>query len=86
MTELINLFNIGDEMERKQKSIGVTSKEELVQEGSKSVFLKPKSQYPNVYLVHLYCLEGAIELVNDTCLSDEVKQDLKFFSDEVNER
>lgn len=86
MTELINLFNIGDEIERKRKSIGVTSKEELVQEGSKSVFLKLKSRYPNVCLVHLYCLEGAIESVNDTCLFDEVKQDLKNFSDELNGR
>ena len=57
------------------------SSEELLKTGSKQAFLKLKAQYPQVCLVHLYALEGAIQNIEFNCLSDNTKKDLKEFSD-----
>jgi len=81
MTELISLCNVGKELEKKLKSVGITSAEELKEIGSKEAFFKLKMQYPNVCLVHLYTLEGAITDTEYNQLAAEVKQDLKDFSD-----
>lgn len=40
-----------------------------------------KQEYPNVCLVHLYALEGAITNMEFHCLSEEKKKELKEFSD-----
>lgn len=48
---------------------------------SKQVFLKLKEEYPQVCLVHLYALEGAIHDVEFNSLSEEKKKELKEFSD-----
>ncbi len=77
MSELTSLCNIGKEMERKLHSVGISSAEELIRLGSKEAFFRLKTRYPNVCLVHLYTLQGAI----GNCLQDEVKRDLKQFSD-----
>jgi len=37
-------------------------------------------EYPNVCLVHLYALEGAICGTGFSCLSEEKKKELKEFS------
>lgn len=81
MTELNSMRNIGKEMERKLKSIGICSAEELAKTGSKETFLRLKQQYPNICLVHLYTLQGAIDNTEYNKLSDEIKHDLKKFSD-----
>ncbi|MDE5565418.1 MAG: TfoX/Sxy family protein, partial [Anaeroplasmataceae bacterium] len=60
MIELTTLRNIGKELERKLKIIGINSAEELKQFGSKETFLRLKMRFPEVCLVHLYSLEGAI--------------------------
>ncbi len=57
MTELSSMKNIGKELERKLKIIGINTSEELRQVGSKEVFLKLKKRFPEVCLVHLYTLE-----------------------------
>lgn len=85
MTALITLPNIGKEMERKLTSVGITTAEELKIEGSKNAFLKLKMKYSNSCLVHLYCLHGAVELVEYNKLPVQVKDDLKGFSDSLNE-
>lgn len=85
MTELKSLPNIGQELETKLKSIGITSIEELKSEGSKTVFLKLKNKYANVCLVHLYCLQGAIDSVAYNNLPDDIKKDLKKYSDSLKE-
>ena len=54
--------------------------------GSKEVFYKLKQQYPNVCLVHLYALQGAIDNIDYDKLSEEVKLDLKQFSDSIKEK
>lgn len=81
MSELTSMINIGQEMARKLTSIGIDSPEKLVETGSKQAFIKLKQAYPSVCLVHLYTLEGAIENVEFNALSDDMKKELKEFSD-----
>ncbi len=83
MSELNSMRNIGKEMEKKLKSIGICSAEELLQTGSKEAFFRLKMRYPNICLVHLYTLQGAIDNIEYNHLSDEVKNNLKKFSDSL---
>lgn len=75
------MMNIGKEMARKLTSVGIDSSERLIEEGSKQAFVKLKQAYPNVCLVHLYTLEGAIHNTEYNHLSEEKKKELKEFSD-----
>ncbi len=82
MTELTSMKNIGKELERKLKIIGINSAEDLKKLGSKETFFQLKQRFPEVCLVHLYTLEGAITDTDFNKLSEETKKDLKEFSDE----
>ena len=84
MTELTSLRNIGKELEKKLKFVGITTAEELIKAGSDGAFIRIKSQYPNVCLVHLYALEGAISDTEYNQLPDDVKRRLKAFCDSLN--
>lgn len=75
------MMNIGKEMARKLTSVGIDSSERLIEEGSKQAFVKLKQAYPNVCLVHLYTLEGAIHNMEFNNLPEERKKELKEFSD-----
>lgn len=81
MSELTSMMNIGKEMEKKLVSVGIDSAEKLIETGSKQSFLKLKETYPNVCLVHLYTLEGAISNIEFNSLSEDKKKELKEFSD-----
>ena len=81
MAELTSMMNIGKEMEKKLTSIGIESAEELIEVGAKNAFLRLKQKYPNVCLVHLYTLEGAINNIEFNSLSEDKKRELKEFSD-----
>ncbi len=81
MTELTSLRNIGKEIAKKLKAIGIHSPEELKQTGSKEAFFRLKMHYPHICLVHLYTLQGAIDDIDYNRLSEETKRDLKTFSD-----
>ncbi len=81
MAELTEMMNIGKEMEKKLTAVGIDSSEKLLQTGAKQAFLQLKQEYPNVCLVHLYALEGAICNTEFNCLSEEKKTELKEFSD-----
>ena len=81
MAELTSLRNIGKEIEKKLKSVGIETAEELKKVGSKEAFMRLKSQYPNVCLVHLYTLEGAVSDTEYNKLSEGVKQGLKDYND-----
>ena len=83
MTDLTSMLNIGKEMASKLKSVGIYAAEELIEIGAKEAFFKLKTKYPNVCLVHLYTLEGAIQNVEFNCLSEKTKLDLKAFSDSL---
>lgn len=79
MAELTSMMNIGKEMERKLISVGIDSSGKLIETGSKQAFIKLKEAYPNVCLVHLYTLEGAIHNMEFNHLSEEKKKELKSF-------
>lgn len=81
MAELTSMANIGREMAKKLTSVGIDSPEKLIEAGAKQAFLKLKETYPQVCLVHLYALEGAIENVAFNALSEDKKQELKEFGD-----
>lgn len=81
MSELTAMMNIGKEMAKKLQKVGIDSPEELAKTGAKQAFLQLKQEYPNVCLVHLYALEGAICNTEYNCLSEEKKKELKEFSD-----
>lgn len=82
MAELSSLKNIGKEMERKLKTVGINSAEELKEIGSKDIWFRLKLKYPEICLVHLYTLEGAISNIEYNHLSEETKEDLKAFTDQ----
>lgn len=81
MPELTEMRNIGREMARKLESVGIDSAEKLMEVGAKQAFFKLKEAYPNVCLVHLYALEGAVQDTGYDLLSEDTKKELKAFSD-----
>lgn len=81
MAELTSLKNIGREMARKLTAAGIDSPEALTAAGSREAFFRLKTLFPQVCLVHLYALEGAIQGVDFNRLPDSCKRDLKAFSD-----
>ena len=81
MAELTSMMNIGKEMAKKLASVGIGTAEELVLTGAEKSFVKLKERYPNVCLVHLYALEGAVRNVEFNSLPESRKKELKEFSD-----
>lgn len=81
MAELTSMMNIGKEMAKKLTTVGIDSPDKLIEVGAKQAFIKLKEMYPNVCLVHLYTLEGAIHNLEFNNLSEEKKMELKEFSD-----
>lgn len=81
MSKLKSMANIGDEMAKKLASVGIDTPEKLLEQGAKQAFFKLKEAYPQVCLVHLYALEGAIQNREFNSLSEEKKRELKEFSD-----
>ncbi|MDE5699846.1 MAG: TfoX/Sxy family protein [Lachnospiraceae bacterium] len=81
MSDLTSMTNIGNEMSKKLAAVGIDSSEKLIELGAKHAFLKLKEAYPQVCLVHLYALEGAILNTEFNSLSEDRKKELKEFSD-----
>lgn len=57
MSELTAMRNIGQEMARKLRAVGIDSPEKLAEIGSKEAFFRLKETFPNVCLVHV-CAGG----------------------------
>ncbi|MDE7054317.1 MAG: TfoX/Sxy family protein [Oscillospiraceae bacterium] len=83
MAGLLSMMNIGREMEKKLRSVGICSAEELMAVGAEEAFARLKEQYPQVCLVHLYALEGAVSQTEFNGLSKEKKAELKRFCDRL---
>lgn len=81
MAELTSMRNIGKEMAKKLTAVGIDSAEKLAASGAEQAFVKLKEAYPQVCLVHLYTLEGAIQNTEFNMLSESRKKELKEFSD-----
>lgn len=83
MADLQSMRNIGREMARKLTAVGISTPEQLTQEGAEQAFFRLKTVFPQVCLVHLYALEGAIQGVEFNSLPSDRKRELKAFSDRL---
>ena len=81
MSDLSSMKNIGKEIEKKLKAIDIHTAQELIDVGSKEAFIRLKARDSKMCLVHLYALEGAVSDMEYNHLSEDVKRDLKEFSD-----
>ena len=79
MGELSNLPNIGKVVEEQLMQVGVNTAEELREAGAKQAWLKIQEIDESACLHRLMALEGAIQGVKKSMLSDGVKADLKEF-------
>ena len=79
MGGLARLPNVGEVLERNLNDIGIYTGKQLKETGSKEAFLRIRLKDPGACLHMLYGLQGAIEGVRYTRLSEAVKQDLKAF-------
>ena len=86
MSDLKDMVNIGAEMERKLRAVGIDSAEALAVTGAEAAFLRLMETYPNVCLVHLYVLEGAVTGTEYNRLPEERRRELKQFSDFLKDR
>lgn len=83
LVDLTEMKNIGVEMKKKLNSVGIDSGEELILMGSKEAFFRLKFDYPEVCLVHLYVIQGAIDNLDFNLLPQDKKTELKEFSDSI---
>ncbi len=74
-------MNIGEETSKKLTHVGIDSAEKLIAIGAEQTFLKRKEKYPQVCLVHLHALKGALEHVEFNSFSKAKKKKLKIWND-----
>ena len=79
MGELAKLPNIGKKVEEQLIQVGIDSADDLKRIGAKEAWLKIQEIDESACIHRLMALEGAIQGVKKTMLSDEVKADLKEF-------
>lgn len=79
MGELSKLSNIGKAVEEQLIRAGISSVHELKELGAEEAWLKIQKIDESACIHRLMALEGAIEGVNKTMLSGEVKAELKEF-------
>lgn len=80
MPELTSMKNIGREMARKLACVGLDTPDKLREAGAEQAWFQLKAVFPQVCLVHLYALEGAIRGVAFNSLPGNRKKELKQFS------
>jgi DNA transformation protein len=77
---LTDLPNVGRVLASNLEAVGVHTPEQLRQLGAKEAFIRIRATVDSGACLHmLYGLEGAIEGVPDTQLSDASKADLRRF-------
>lgn len=79
MGELSKLPNIGKTVEEQLIRVGISSVDELKKVGAKAAWLKIQEIDDSACINRLMALEGAIEGVKKTMLSEEMKADLNEF-------
>lgn len=75
----LETLGFGKTMERKLRSVGIHSAEELTAVGSRQAVFRLKEKYPNTCVVILYYLEAAIRGVEIKRLDDTCKSELKAY-------
>lgn len=83
MEHLTDMRNLGKEMVRKLQAVGIDTPQALMAAGSKEAFFRLKTVFPNVCLVHLYVLQGAIDDTEYNQQSEQMKKELKAYSDSL---
>lgn len=80
MSALSDLPNVGKVLEDYLLQIGITTPEQLKSAGAEEAFIRIRLQVDSGACLHmLYGIQGAIDGVKDSCLTDDVKQGLKEF-------
>ncbi|MBO7715480.1 MAG: TfoX/Sxy family protein [Methanobrevibacter sp.] len=79
MGELSKLPNIGKVVEKQLNDVGINTVDDLVNLGSKEVWLKIKEIDDSACLNRLMALEGAIQNIRWHNLSEEDKDNLRDF-------
>ena len=82
MGELSRLLNIGSTVEEQLNQVGIVTEEDLRSEGAEQAWLKIQEIDESACIHRLLALEGAIQGVKKTMLSNEVKAELKSFYQE----
>ncbi len=72
-------LGLGKTMEKKLRSVGICSAEELIRLGSRQAVLCLKTRYPNTCVVILYYLEAAVRGVEMKQLDKACKSELKAY-------
>ena len=84
MGELSELPNIGKVLEKQLNDVGINTVDDLVNLGSKEVWLKIKEIDDSACLNRLMALEGAIQNIRWHNLSEEDKDNLRNFYNSQN--
>ena len=79
MGQLSKLHNIGKEIERQLNKVGIFTYDELKDIGTEQAWLKIQEIDASACIHRLLALEGAIQGIKKTDLSQERKADLKDF-------
>lgn len=79
MGELSKLPNIGKVVEEQLNQVGIMTEEDLKLAGAEQAWLKIQEIDESACINRLLALEGAIQGVKKTLLSDERKAELKDF-------
>ena len=82
MGELSKQPNIGIKVEEQLNTVGIYTLEQLQSIGSKNAWLKIQEIDESACIHRLLALEGAIQGVKKTMLSNEIKTELKAFYQE----
>jgi len=79
MMAALNTLGLGKTMEKKLRSVGIHTAEELTDIGSKQAVFQLKARYPNTCVVILYYLEATIRGIDIKQLDDICKSELKAY-------
>ncbi|MBS6643058.1 MAG: TfoX/Sxy family protein [Clostridiaceae bacterium] len=79
MGELAKLPNLGPVVESQLNQVGITTYEQLKEIGSKQAWLKIKAIDSSACIHRLLAMEGAIQGIKKTQLSEEKKEELREF-------
>lgn len=79
MGELSKLPNIGKEIERQLNEVGITTYDQLKLLGTEKSWLKIQQIDESACIHRLMALEGALQGVKKTLLTDKRKSELKEF-------
>lgn len=79
MKELRDLINIGKELEKQLKQVGIDTPEKLKAVGSRQAWLDIKATDPSACYMRLCSLEGAIQNIRWHNLPADIKKELKEF-------